>query len=149
MEPVNRVHGEFLGTKRRPFAIARVHLPRLGVFTDVSLLVDTGADDTSIHWLDRQRMRDVDGAPLPPNAAFSDSGTASGISGASVACGIEDAEFYFLTEDRRVQIEVAPARIALDNRSERVPSLLGRDLLSAVRLDFDMPTDRLILEWRT
>lgn len=40
----------------------------------------------------------------------------------------------------RVDIEPAPSSI-------EVPSLLGRDVLSEARMDFNMPADDLVLDW--
>lgn len=144
---MRRVTGGFIGPRQRPFVFARVRLPRFRVFADMNLLVDTGADFTSIHWLDRRRLRDAAGSPLPRNVTFTRTGTASGISGSSVAYGIEDAEFFFRTEDNQAHIAAIEVRIALDASSTGIPSLLGRDILSEARLSFDMTADRLILEW--
>ena len=54
---------------------------------------------------------------------------------------------YFDTEDGdqilvpvRVDIELAPP-------TQEVPSLLGRDVLSEARMDFNMPADDLVLDW--
>ena len=40
----------------------------------------------------------------------------------------------------RVDIELTPP-------SADIPSLLGRDVLSEARLDFNMPADELVLDW--
>lgn len=144
---MRRVRGEFGKSDQRPYVVARILLPRLGVFADMDLLVDTGADFTSIHWTDRQRLRNADGKPLPSEATFSSEGAASGISGASVTYGIEEAVIFFRTEDNDVQSQVVQARIALDDTAAGIPSLLGRDILSKARLDFNMPTGLLALEW--
>ncbi len=40
----------------------------------------------------------------------------------------------------RVDIELTPPIAG-------VPSLLGRDVLSEARLDFNMPADELVLDW--
>lgn len=146
---MRRVRGEFGTSDQRPYVVARVLLPRLGVFADVDLLVDTGADFTSIHWTDRQRLQDTNGNPLPLDATFSSEGTASGISGVSVTYGIEEAAIFFSAEDGDVQSQLVQARIALDDTAAGIPSLLGRDVLSTARLDFDMPAGLLILEWQT
>ncbi|WP_419839671.1 hypothetical protein [Candidatus Poriferisodalis sp.] len=119
------------------------------VFADMRLLVDTGADATSIHWADRKRLRDANGKPLPEHTTFAGQSDASGIAGAPVQYGTEDAEFYFRTENNGLLLELIHAKIALDDTTARVPSLLGRDILSVARLDFDMPADRLALEWPT
>ena len=146
---MRRVRGDFGKSDQRPYVVARILLPRLGVFADMDLLVDTGADFTSIHWTDRQRLHDAHGNPLPPDATFSSEGTASGISGSSVTYGIEEAAIFFSTEDNDVQFQVVQARIALDDTAAGIPSLLGRDILSTARLDFNMPAELLVLEWPT
>lgn len=58
---MRRVEGAFRGSQRRPNASAFVRLPRLGVSAHIDLLVDTGADFTSFHWADRERLRDAAG----------------------------------------------------------------------------------------
>lgn len=146
---MRRVRGDFGKSDQRPYVVARVLLPRLGVFADMELLVDTGADFTSIHWTDRQRLHDANGNPLPPEVQFSSEGTAAGISGSSVTYGIEEAAIFFITEDNDVQSQVVQARVALDDTAAGIPSLLGRDILSTARLDFNMPTGLLVLEWPT
>ena len=61
--------------------------------------------------------------------------------------GREDAFLVFSSEEGPrvfarvlVDIELAPSAI-------EVPSLLGRDVLSEARLDFNMPADDLVLDW--
>ena len=146
---MRRVKGDFGKSDQRPYAVALVELPRLGVSAYMDLLVDTGADFTSIHWADRQRLLDANGSPLPEHTAFSDQGDAYGISDSPVAYGIEEAAFYFRTEDNQLLVQVVDARIALDDTTAGIPSLLGRDILSTARLDFNMPAGLLMLEWPT
>ena len=85
----------------------------------------------------------------PEHTAFSDQGDAYGISDSPVAYGIEEAAFYFRTEDNQLLVQVVDARIALDDTTAGIPSLLGRDILSTARLDFNMPAGLLMLEWPT
>lgn len=144
---MRRVKGDFRGVERRPYIRVLVLLPRLGVSAYMNLLVDTGADFTSIHWTDRERLCDTARNALPPNTDFQRKGVASGISGTSIQYGIEEARIFFVAENSHVQAEAVDVRIALSNASAGVPSLLGRDILSAARLDFDMAADRLALEW--
>lgn len=142
-----RAHGYFRGGRRRPYIRARVLLPGLGVAGVISFLVDTGADTTTIHWRDRDLLVTRDGQSLPPDAPFHDLARALGIAAVPVEYGREDAVLSFTTEDGtmfatdvRVNIELAPSSI-------EVPSLLGRDVLTEARMDFNMPADDLVLDW--
>ena len=143
------VRGSFRGAARRPFVNAQVLLPRLGVAAELPLLVDTGADTTTIHWSGRELLETTDGRPLPADTTFQDGLDALGIGGARVRYGGEDAVLVFDTEQGgrrttriRVHIEMSPS-------PQGVPSLLGRDVLSEARLDFNMPADDLVLEWES
>lgn len=124
-----------------------VVLPRPGVVGEIALLVDTGSDSTIIHWSDRLRLRTPEGQPLAGNTIFQDGTEASGIAGSHVQYGSENAVLFFDTVEGsqilvpvRVDIELAPSSI-------EVPSLLGRDVLSEARMDFNMPADDLVLDW--
>ena len=139
--------GYFEGDDRQPYVDADVLLPRLGVTAKVSFFVDTGADATTLHWGDRLLLRTREGEQLPADVAFPDQVQAYGIAGVPVRYGREDAVLVFRTEegtlvasDIRLSIEATPSLGG-------VPSLLGRDLLSELRLDFNMPADDLVLEW--
>ena len=141
--------GYFEGDDRQPYVDADVLLPRLGVTAKVSFFVDTGADTTTIHWGDRHLLRTREGDQLPADAAFPDQAQAYGIAGVPVLYGREDAVLVFRTEegtlvasDVRLNIETTPSL-------GEVPSLLGRDLLSELRLDFNMPADDLVLAWES
>lgn len=145
--PVFTVRGNFAGAHRRPYVLADVAFPRLGVSAEIRFLVDTGADRTAVHWGDRLLLRTVDGAGLPADAAFPEIAELSGIEGIRMRYGREGATLVFRTEQgvrRAVDIDVD---IAL-HPVAGVPSLLGRDFLGGVRLDFNMPGDDLVIEWR-
>ena len=141
------VRGSFRGTARRPNVDAQIVLPRFGVTTRVPLLVDTGADTTIIHWNDRRRLLAPDGHPLAADADFLGDVEATGIAGAQVRYGSEEAVLAFGTEEGGRLLARARVHIELNRPPRPVPSLLGRDLLSELRLDFNMPADDLVLEW--
>ena len=147
MRPARVVRGYFKGETRRPFVRAQVRLPRLQVAAEFPLVVDTGADTTTIHWPDRRNLRTLSGRRLAADAAFRERVETTGIAGARVQYGLEDAVLVFRSEDGarvrtivRVQVELVPPVVG-------VASLLGRDVLGEARLDFNMPADTLALEW--
>lgn len=144
---MTRVRGYFTDGVRRPYVDAELVLPPLGAWGKVALLVDTGSDSTIIHWSDRLRMRTPEGQPLAADTVFQDGTEASGIAGSHLQYGSKNAVLFFDTEEGdqvlvpvRVDIELAPP-------THEVPSLLGRDVLSEARMDFNMPADDLVLDW--
>ena len=141
------VRGFFIGPERRPYVSARLVLPDLGVDGEVALLVDTGADTTIIHWADRQSLTTRDGERLGSDTVFPDRAQASGIANMPVEYGREDAVLAFQTEDGSVVATDLQVYIQLSPESAEVPSLLGRDVRSEARLDFNMPADDLVLDW--
>lgn len=142
-----QVRGYFTDGLRRPFVNAELILPRFRVWAAIRLLVDTGADSTAIHWRDRQRLRTAEGRPLAPGTSFAQAAQASGIAGTPVQYGREDALLAFGTAEGSRILARLPVDIELAPSAIEVPSLLGRDVLSEARLDFNMPADDLVLDW--
>ena len=147
MRPTRTVRGYFEDETRRPYVWALVRLPRLQVAAEFALLVDTGADTTTIHWHDRQRLRTLAGRRLADDAVFQERVHSTGIAGARAQYGIEDAVLVFRTEEDTLVRTIVRARVALSPSGPGIPSLLGRDVLGEARLDFNMPADTLTLEW--
>lgn len=141
------LRGYFSEGRRRPYVVSRVVLPRLGADAEIHFLVDTGADRTVVHWNDRMLFRTLAGARLPRGEAFSGRAVMGGISGAAVEYGEEDAALFFETDEPVLAADRIAACIALTPDSAGIPSLLGRDFLQRVRLDFNMPGDALTLLW--
>ena len=142
-----RVRGYFTDGVRRPYVNAEVVLPRLGVVGEIALLVDTGSDSTIIHWRDRLRLRTSKGQLLAADTVFQDGTEASGIAGSHVQYGSENAVLFFDTEEGRQLLVPVRLDIELAPGTQEVPSLLGRDVLSEARMDFNMPADDLVLDW--
>ena len=143
------VGGYFEGGDRRPYVDVRVLLPRLGVAAEFPILVDTGADTTTIHWSDRRQLHTRAGDLLAPDAVFPEEAQASGIASMPIRYGREDAVLVFRTEQGTLMASEARLHIEMAPSLGEVPSLLGRDLLSELRLDFNMPADDLVLAWES
>ena len=139
------VRGSFRGAARRPYVDAQIVLPRFGVTTRVPLLVDTGADTTIIHWNDRRRLLAPNGSPLAADADFLGDVEATGIAGAQVRYGSEEAVLAFGTEEGGRLLARARVHIELNRPPRPVPSLLGRDLLNQMRMDYDFGRNHLAL----
>ena len=121
------IRGRF-GPAARPFVEGIIRLPRLGASLIVPLLIDTGADTTSLS------PRDWRAAGLRESDFSGPSVTITGYGG-EVICPVERAELILQHEngarDRwAVDIEIAPATRA----SGLIPSILGRDILREYRL---------------
>jgi hypothetical protein len=119
----------------------------LGVAAFVRLLVDTGADATSLHWGDRLALASSDGVALATDALFPQKQSANGIAGAAEAIeyGVDDAVYLFRDENGILIPLSGSIKIALDPRTDGVPSLLGRDLLQSMRLDHNLPANEISL----
>jgi len=119
----------------RPCVQGWLVLPRLNIQGDVEFLVDTGADSTTIHPFDGQKL----GVPFEE------------LLSEILSIGIGGSQPYFLEhailmfEDdalvRQYSSEVLIGKPSAT--SSRLPSLLGRSLLSHWRMVYD-PTDDLL-----
>ena len=130
-------------TWERPRVPARLIIPRFGVSGRIDFLVDTGATVTSLHPDDGRRI----GCPFdelrnPRNMA--------GVGGSSQYFR-EPAVVVLYGRDRVRPLDVEllvskpqPTSVS-DPRPvvNRLPSLLGRDVLNRLRMDYDFPERRL------
>ena len=116
----------------RPYIRGQLAIPRLGVKGYVTFLVDTGADSTCIHPEDARRVG------IPFERLF-DAGVSTGIGGNSVYFR-EPAVMSFTDEKIKRLYAVELLIGEPSDSSNRLPSLLGRNLLNRWRVEYD-PTD--------
>ena len=120
-----------LGLLARPYVDCLLELPRLGVIADITFLVDTGADSTYWH------PRDGVDASIP-FGLLQGSSTSRGIGG-TASYFPEPAVLVFTDEATRqdygYQININIAKP--DDVSDRIPSLLGRDVIRRWQMDYD------------
>ena len=128
--------GRFGNSSGRPYISARVAIPSLGLVGSVSFLIDTGADTTLLTPADATKI----------GFDFNVAGkvwTAQGIGG-SAKTSVFRARLVFLDREcgrlygyeNRLSI-LHPSDEDEDAVSERIPSLLGRDLLNNWRFTYD------------
>ena len=127
-----------LGILGRPYVRCNLSLPRLGIVVDDFIfLVDTGADATYLH--------PGDGADLGvPFDLLRGNTTSQGIGG-TASYFPEPAVLVFTDEaagqDYGYRININVARPG--DVSDRIPSLLGRDVIRRWQMDYDPTNGRL------
>lgn len=114
--------GRFGDTSGRPYFEGRLYFPRLNLYTDVSFLVDTGADRTLL-MPDDGRRTGLDYSQLQGSEGV------GGVCG-ELECFVEEAIIVFTDPGQNlyayhIDLLIAPASPDLG----RTPSLLGRDIL--------------------
>jgi hypothetical protein len=130
------LRGRFGNTDGRPYIEGRLVLPRLNLKSEVTFIVDTGADHSVLMPRDATRMG-VDYAQLTGNVA------ATGIGGLSQAC-VEDAILAF--SEPGTMLYVYRVQILLPAISPdilHIPSLLGRDILNRWSMTYNPSRNRL------
>ena len=129
-----------------PYVSGSVYLPRLGVGDRVDFLLDTGADATTLHPRDADKLG-VRADMLGPAIV-----SARGIGG-QMQYTPEYAlvSFYDGTvgdwRDFRIQVYIASPDSEYE--AANLPSLLGRDILNRCRCTLDAPENYVALEPRS
>lgn len=121
-----------------PVIECNVFLPRFGLIGQVTFLVDTGSDTTILH-PDAAADLDCPFDLLDNPAEFISAG---GV----LLYYMEPAVLSFNDSDgsaREFEIDVSIAKP--DPTTDGLDSLLGRDLLNQMRMDYDFPRSRLEL----
>lgn len=135
--------GRFGNTTGRPYVSGRLFLPRLHLSSDLSFLVDTGADSSALMPADAIKMG-VDYKQL------FDRTTIGGFSGSSV-CYREPALLAFVEHKRHLiryyvlKVVIPSAKPALMH----TPSILGRDVLDKWHIKYDPSRDNLTFTVRS
>ena len=128
----------FFDERGRPYIEGQVWLPRLNVFEWVDFLVDTGATATSLSPNGGENL-------LVPVSELTNPVRHSGIGGSRTYYR-KPAIILFPYEAEwrpfEVDLYIAPP----DDGADYLPSLLGRDILNTLRMEYDFPARRLELE---
>jgi hypothetical protein len=131
------ITGRFGNTTGRPYVSGRVFLPRIRAAANLSFLVDTGADSTTLMPPDALRMGIDHSSLVCPMMV-------GGIGGNSV-CNRESAVLAFDESNRNlirfyfITILIPPP----DPDLMRMPPILGRDVLDRWRMNYDRSKNNL------
>ena len=132
--PLEMINGGF-DPFGRPYVRGRLALPRLQVDNYVDLLVDTGADCTTLHPRDGILMDTPYGQLIPGAPITGMGGIASSYDEPAVVL-FQDGPFIRVYSIILSIPEPGP-------HNDRLPSLLGQDVLQSWRMVHDKPGDRL------
>lgn len=138
------ISGRFGDTSGRPYIEARVVFPRLKVVVrvpppgeaDVSLLADTGADQTTIMPADWRRFGVEYSQLVTPFDIYGVGGKAEGFREAAIVSFLEPG----------VALRVYTVDIVIVKPSQYIqqcPSLLGRDIMKDWSVTFDKTANRI------
>ena len=122
------ITGRFGNTTAAPYVEGRLILPGLGIEGNISFLIDTGADVTTIMPDDSQKLR-VDFHSL------TNPDIATGIGGNATTFE-EDAHLtFFEANTNKLSLYATPVQfITPSSYTAGIPSLLGRDVLDRWRM---------------
>ena len=125
------IQGRFGNTTGRPYVNGRLLLPRLKLSANLSFLVDTGADLSTLMPADGIKMGIDYQTLVDPKDV--------GGMGGNASCFQEDAVLGFY-EPNRSLIRFYSVTIMIPEVSQplmRMPSIVGRDILDRWRINYD------------
>ena len=133
------IEGRFGDTTGRPYVEGRLTFPRMNIISQISFLVDTGADHSLLHPIDGIRMK-LDYSQL--------TGSAESVGIGGVCHNWVEEAYIAFTEPSKciyvysIQIEIA--ELTTDNMD--IPSLLGRDILDRWHMTYNPSKKSLLFE---
>lgn len=132
-----------------PMPMIRVSINLLGITTDfvaLDFLLDTGSTNTCLHPRDATVNLGLPWEMLTNQSAWSRRAVTAGIAGVATYF-VQPAVYLFHHDDGKVQQLARDIQVAVPTTSnERLPSLLGMDILRNFRLSMDYLEQRLVLE---
>ena len=134
------LRGRFGHANKPPYIQGRLFVPRLKIWSDVSFLVDTGADKTTLLPADGLRMGlnydTLIRSPIP----------SVGIGGISRSYTEESVVLFNEPGKALYVYEIALEIVGSDDHFMDIPSLLGRDILNRWRMNYSPTTDELTFQ---
>jgi len=129
--------GRFGNTSGAPYLEARISIPRLRLHGLISFLVDTGADGTVLMPTDSKKIGVNFRSLRNPTTSQGVGGLAKGYT-EEVILSFRDPKYIY---SYLLNVEIA----APTTRNNRIPSLLGRDILDQWRFVLDAPRNKILL----
>ena len=132
--------GRFGDTTGSPYLEGHLLIPRLGLRSNISFLLDTGADTTTLMPADARTMG-VDYPRLTPSKLPS-----IGIGGSAKTYTEHALVLFTGSTGTHYAYRVKLVIVEPDQSIMKIPSLLGRDVLSQCRINCSYLESRLTLE---
>ena len=120
-----------------PYVECRLFLPRLGIFGPVDFLIDTGSDTTILHPDDGIDVAFPFDALVNPSEVF-------GVGGAQNYY-VENGFIYFDDSGSILEMDVELFVAKPQPGLTGIDSLLGRDVLNRLGMEYDFLQGRLLL----
>ena len=131
------LRGRFGNTSGRPYLEGRFIIPRLNIQSDISFLVDTGADSTVLLVDDARRIGiDYKKLKLSNRQSVGISGTTRHFKERAFVTFSEPGRFLYVYE-----IDLAITRP--NPKLKKVPSLLGRNVIDNWRMTYNPEKEKL------